>query len=214
MTRYEKAAHNRETAASLNAKWGVGAVQCHYRETGNWYHKLSRFPAALFDAHGYILFPTEEAYRALPGIQTGKEIGVPRGISALPGYMPFPDLGASPTCDLDIHSDAATEGHRRLVLHLERERNQNVVREKKKHAASFNCEVCNFSFGAAYGSAARDYCKVHHLLPLSDVKHSTRTRLKDLAILCANCHRVVHLQNPPYTLGQVKSMLEGGPLDG
>jgi len=30
--------------------------------------------------------------------------------------------------------------------------------------------------------------------------------MEDLAILCANCHRVVHLRNPPYTLDEVRSM--------
>jgi 5-methylcytosine-specific restriction protein A len=92
-------------------------------------------------------------------------------------------------------------------LHLQRERNQTVVRIKKKQATSLDCEACGFSFGRAYGSAASDYCEVHHLLPLSEVEHTTRTRMKDLAILCANCHRVVHLHNPPYTLNQVRSML-------
>src|SRR5687768_8265718 len=66
MDRYEKAAQNRAKAALLNKSWGVGAVQARYRETGNWYHTLKRFPAALFDAHGYFVFPTEDALRASP----------------------------------------------------------------------------------------------------------------------------------------------------
>ena len=44
-------------------------------------------------------------------------------------------------------------------------------------------------------------------MPLSEVEQTTRTRLDDLAILCANCHRVVHLRNPPYTLDEVRSAL-------
>lgn len=207
MNRYEKTTQNKDTASRLNETWGVGAAQVRYRETGNWYHPLKRFPAALFDLHGYMLFPTEEAYRTSPHIHIGKQISVPNGISAIPGYVRFPDTGASPNLDVDIHTVAATEGQKRLVLHLQRERNQTVVRNKKKHAASLGCEVCGFSFGHAYGSSASNYCEVHHLLPLSDVDHSTRTRMEDLAILCANCHRVVHLYNPPYTLNQVRSML-------
>jgi predicted HNH restriction endonuclease len=31
--------------------------------------------------------------------------------------------------------------------------------------------------------------------------------MEDLAILCANCHRVVHLNNPPFTLNQVRKLL-------
>lgn len=113
----------------------------------------------------------------------------------------------SPSLDVDIHTVAATEGRRRLVLHLQRERNQTVVRHKKRQAVSLACEVCGFSFGRAYGSAASEYCEVHHLLPFSEVEQTTRTRMEDLAILCANCHRVVHLHNPPYTLAQVRSLL-------
>jgi len=108
--------------------------------------------------------------------------------------------------DVDIHTLAATEGRRRLILHLQRERNQTIVRKKKKQAASFDCEVCKFSFGC-YGSVASNYCEVHHLLPLSEVENTTQTRMEDLAILCANCHRVVHLHNPPYTLDEVRRML-------
>lgn len=74
-------------------------------------------------------------------------------------------------------------------------------------SSRLDCEVCGFSFSRAYGSAASDYCEVHHLLPISEVEHTTRTRMEDLAILCANCHRVVHLNDPPYTLNQVRSLL-------
>jgi predicted HNH restriction endonuclease len=109
--------------------------------------------------------------------------------------------------DVDIHAYAATEGNKRLVLHLQRERNPAIVRKKKKQASSLDCEICGFSFGRAYGSAANDYCEVHHLLPLSEVEHTTQTRMEDLAILCSNCHRVAHRRNPPYTLDEVKNMI-------
>lgn len=206
MNRYDKATQNRDKAARLNEESGVRAAQARYREIGNWYHPLTRFPAALFDLRGYILFPTEEAYRTSPHLKIGKAIGIPKGISAIPGYVLLSDAGSAPALDVDIHTVAATEGQRRLVLHLQRERNQTVVRSKKKHAMSLDCEVCGFSFGRSYGSAAADYCEVHHLLPLSEVEHCTQTRMEDLAILCANCHRVVHLHNPPYTLEQLRTM--------
>jgi hypothetical protein len=208
MDRRTKAALNRDKAVRLNEAWGVGAVQVRYSDDGHWYATLSRFPAALFDANGYILFATEEEYRTSPHINVGKQISVPKpGISAIPGYVRVADSDASPNLDVDIHTVAATEGRQRLVLHLQRERNQTVARNKKKQAASLDCEVCGFSFRRAYGSAASDYCEVHHLLPLSEVEHTTRTRMEDLAILCANCHRVVHLKNSPYTLNEVKSLL-------
>jgi hypothetical protein len=208
MDRRTQAALNRDKAPRLNEAWGVSAAQVRYSDDGHWYATLTRFPAALFDANGYVLFATEEEYRSSPHIRVGKQISVPKpGISAVPGYVRVTDWDASIGLDVDIHSVGATEGRRRLILHLQRERNQTVVRNKKKHAASLDCEVCGFSFRSAYGGAASQYCEVHHLLPLSEVELATQTRLEDLAILCANCHRVVHLKNPPYTLNQVKNLL-------
>ena len=210
MDRRAKARQNRDKAERLNEDWGVGAAQVRYSHDGHWYAALERFPAALFDAQGYVLFATEAEYRTSPHVSIGKQISVPRpGISAMPGYVRVANAEASPSLDVDIHTIAATEGSRRLVLHLQRERNQTVVRKKKKQATSLDCEVCGFSFSRAYGSAASDYCEVHHLLPLADIEDSTQTRIEDLAILCANCHRVAHLRNPPYTLTEVKSMLAG-----
>jgi 5-methylcytosine-specific restriction endonuclease McrA len=208
MDRRIKATLNRDKAMRLNEAWGVGAAQVRYSDDGHWYATLARFPAALFDAHGFVLFMTEEEYRTSPHISIGKHIGIPKpGISEIPGYVRVAESDASPSLDVDIHTVAATEWRQRLVLHLQRERNQAVVRNKKKQAASLDCEVCGFSFHGVYGSAASDYCEVHHLLPLSEVGNTTRTRMEDLAILCANCHRVVHLNNPPYTLYQVRSLL-------
>lgn len=204
----EKAALNRDKAARLNEAWGINAAQVRYSDDGHWYATLVNFPAALFDAQGYVLFTTEEELRTSPDISIGKQISVRKpGISALPGYVRVLGSDVSPNVDVDIHTFEATKGHKRLVLHLQRERNQTLVRKKKKHASSLNCEVCGFSFRDAYGSAASDYCEVHHLSPFSEIEHSTRTRMEDLAVLCANCHRVVHLRNPPYTLDQVRSML-------
>jgi len=208
MDRRGKAAVNRDKAARLNAAWGIGAAQARYSDDGHWYATLGRFPAALFDANGFVLFPTKTDYEESPHLSIGKQVSVPKpGISAIPGYVRVADSAVSPSIDVDIHSVEASEGGRRLVLHLQRERNQSIVRKKKRSALSLDCEVCGFSFGEAYGDAARDYCEVHHLVPLSEVERTTTTRMADLAVLCANCHRVVHLRNPPFTLNEIKSML-------
>jgi hypothetical protein len=206
--RRAKAALNRDKAARLNAAWGVGAVQARYSEDGHWYATLERFPAALFDANGFVLFPTKTDYQESPHLSIGKQISIPKpGISGIPGYVRVPASEPSPWTDVDLHGVEASEGGQRLVQHLQRERNRTIVRQKKRSASSLDCEICGFSFAGAYGDAARDFCEVHHLVPLSDVEPTTATRLADLAVLCANCHRVIHLRNPPYTLHEVQSML-------
>ena len=208
MDRRAKAALNRDKASRLNEVWSVGAEQVRYSDDGHWYATLKRFPAALFDAHGYLLFASEPEYRASPHLRIGKQISVRKpGISAVPGYVRMREADPLAGLDVDIHGLAVTEGQRRLLLHLQRERNRTLVRKKKMLATSLDCEVCGFSFARAYGDAASDYCEVHHLLPLSDAEDITRTRFEDLAIVCANCHRVIHLRNPPYTVAELKGML-------
>jgi 5-methylcytosine-specific restriction protein A len=77
------------TGSSLNREWGVNAQHALYREDGRWYHILERFPGALFDAHGYVIFQTEREFLNCSYLSIGGEVNVkhPKGISAIPGYM-------------------------------------------------------------------------------------------------------------------------------
>ncbi len=73
----------------LNVAWGVNARHALYREDGRWYHQLTRFPGALFDANGYIRFATEQAYKSCSHLSFGQDLHVldPRGIASIPGYV-------------------------------------------------------------------------------------------------------------------------------
>lgn len=90
----------------------------------------------------------------------------------------------------------ANEGAASWVMHLQRERNQAIVEEKKnqvlneKHTLA--CEVCEFDFEKKYGAHGKDYCEVHHKIPLPSAGKRTVTYLHDLAIVCSNCHRMLH----------------------
>src|SRR6266581_4614476 len=76
------------TGAELNERCGVGAAHALYIHDGHWYHPLRRFPGALFDRNGYILFETEEDFRKCPHLSIGKDVSVPKpGISSIPGYI-------------------------------------------------------------------------------------------------------------------------------
>jgi predicted HNH restriction endonuclease len=115
-----------------------------------------------------------------------------------------------PLRDLDIHIDqhVALEGAIALRNHLERERDPAIIKLKKQSAETLICEVCGFSFEESYGTLAAGYCEVHHLLPLSLLDSVRKTRLEDLVILCANCHRVAHLRTPPFEISEIRSMLK------
>jgi len=85
----------------------------------------------------------------------------------------------------------ATEGKQQLVSHIVKERNRKIVNEKKQQAIKNNnlkCEVCSFSFSATY---ANDFIECHHIIPIGQAG-IRETRLEDLALVCANCHRMLH----------------------
>ncbi len=72
-----------------------------------------------------------------------------------------------------------------------RVRNQEIVRRKKEES-DYTCECCCFRFHETYGPLGKSYIECHHVKPLADSKNGGRIGLKDLAALCANCHRMIH----------------------
>jgi 5-methylcytosine-specific restriction endonuclease McrA len=97
------------------------------------------------------------------------------------------------------------EGQLRLVKHLLKERNRKIIAEKKAEAirnGSLLCEVCEFSFKEVFN---KEFIECHHLTPIG--KPGVRdTTLDDLALVCANCHRMLHtkFENKYLTLEELR----------
>ncbi|PWB80515.1 MAG: HNH endonuclease [Candidatus Methylomirabilota bacterium] len=86
-----------------------------------------------------------------------------------------------------------------------------VARQKCINHHGSNCAVCGFSFGTAYGKGADGYIHVHHLKPLASIgEEYVIDPIKDLRPVCPNCHAVIHLRQPPYSIEEVKGMLQSG----
>lgn len=68
------------------------------------------------------------------------------------------------------------------------------------------CEVCGFEFERTYGSHGDGYIECHHVVPLAFAGPS-RTRLADLAVVCSNCHRMLHRGDPPPSIGGLRESL-------
>jgi predicted HNH restriction endonuclease len=87
-----------------------------------------------------------------------------------------------------------------------RSRNRALV-AAKKHLFDFHCEICGFSFEEKYGEIGEDFIIAHHLRPISS--GPTVTTLDDIALVCSNCHSMVHMRNPPYLVQEMKTILNG-----
>jgi 5-methylcytosine-specific restriction endonuclease McrA len=85
---------------------------------------------------------------------------------------------------------------RRMVLHRKRERSlrDRKIADTLNRGKALVCEVpgCGFDFARVYGSLGVGYAQVHHLFPLAQRESAQPTALSDLAIVCANCHAMIH----------------------
>lgn len=109
----------------------------------------------------------------------------------------------------DVDSEAF-EGSQRMRKHLSRERNKRIVDEKKKDVLNKTekllCEVCGFDFHSFYGKRGENFCEVHHLTPLSETG-KTQTKLSDLAVVCSNCHRMIHRERKMLSMEELKKIV-------
>ncbi len=75
----------------LNRRWKIGARHSLYHKDGTWYHQLTRFPGALCDPFGYILFCTESEFKNCPKLRINQDVGVMGHISEISGYVRVPN---------------------------------------------------------------------------------------------------------------------------
>jgi predicted HNH restriction endonuclease len=104
------------------------------------------------------------------------------------------------------------EGKEYERKHLARERNRQLViqaksRFKSKHGCLY-CEVCDFDFQATYGSAGEDFIEVHHTIPVCELPPGAKTNIADVALVCSNCHRMLHRRRPWLTIPKLRKLIK------
>jgi len=103
------------------------------------------------------------------------------------------------------------EGKEYEVRHKTRERNPKLVaRAKARFKARFGhlfCEACDFDFAARYGNAGDGFIEVHHKIPVSELKPNSATKISDLALVCSNCHRILHRRRPWLTVQALRRLI-------
>jgi hypothetical protein len=53
------------------------------------------------------------------------------------------------------------------------------------------------------------FIECHHLVPLHELRGLRKTRLEDLALVCSNCHRMLHRQRPCLTVNELRRLRKG-----
>jgi 5-methylcytosine-specific restriction protein A len=75
------------TGKNLQRKWNIPARHVLYHKDGAWYEPLERFPGALCDPNGYVLFPTQRDYESCSYLNRGQKLNVVGKIPNIPGYV-------------------------------------------------------------------------------------------------------------------------------
>jgi len=103
------------------------------------------------------------------------------------------NLEAGTTDEGDEPAGMHYEDTSRFRMHKRIERNAKLVDQVKK-ALGYTCQVCGINFEELYGEVGKGYIEAHHLTPLASLKGQKVAMhpKRDFAVLCANCHRMIH----------------------
>ncbi len=113
-----------------------------------------------------------------------------------------------------IQDDAVVPEDEKISENLEEELgeiNKHVIQQAKdmflaRHGRLF-CEVCGFDFEAAYGEIGRNYIEFHFDRPASELQKGTQVTSKDIRLVCANCHQVLHMKHPYMSVSQLEKII-------
>jgi 5-methylcytosine-specific restriction enzyme A len=107
-------------------------------------------------------------------------------------------------------SEPIHEGARSTVLVKAFERNP-VARERCVSHYGCRCAVCDVLLSNVYGDVAQGFIHVHHLKPVAEVKAEYQVDpINDLRPVCPNCHAVLHLRTPPFTIAEARKLIADG----
>lgn len=111
--------------------------------------------------------------------------------------------------DEDLDKDRSYTEKKQRSLHKRIDRNARLVKAVKKHKG-YVCEVCKMSYEDKYGELGREYIEAHHLVPISNLEEGVEVShdpIEDFAVLCANCHRMIHRMDDPSDVEGLKNHL-------
>src|SRR5262249_20405624 len=117
--------------------------------------------------------------------------------------------------EIDSQSDVAEEfgipdrtavtETRKYVYHRNIERNRTAASQAKKFHGT-RCQACDLDFGERYGKIGEGFIEAHHLLPIATLEEGVPVKYdvaEDFAVLCSNCHRMIHRIPDPSDLANL-----------
>jgi 5-methylcytosine-specific restriction protein A len=99
---------------------------------------------------------------------------------------------------------------RRYVRHMRIERSSKAA-DRAKQVHGYVCQTCDVNCAAVYGERGNAFIEAHHLIPLSSLPEGRPVPMdprRDFAVLCSNCHRMIHRRRPWLEIGELTVLLQ------
>jgi 5-methylcytosine-specific restriction protein A len=120
------------------------------------------------------------------------------------------NVDARPDTESELLQTLSVVERKRFRLHLRAERSATASRFVKRTHGTI-CQACGFDPVKAHGEAGLSCIEAHHLYALSKLK-SDEERVydfqRDFAVLCSNCHRMIHRMDDPSDITAFKAFLK------
>jgi 5-methylcytosine-specific restriction protein A len=99
---------------------------------------------------------------------------------------------------------------RKYAYHRKVERNRTAAKQAKKFHGTV-CQACDLDFGKRYGPIGEGFIEAHHLKPIASLEEGvsvTYDVAADFAVLCSNCHRMIHRSDDPSDLAIFRALVQ------
>lgn len=121
-------------------------------------------------------------------------------------------VGAEAQPPVEAEQIVGKEGRLLTRLHVYKERDRKFakkVRDYYRHAQGgvLRCEACDSVPVQKYGPVGESSMEAHHTVPIEELQPDSLTLVQEMAMVCANCHRVIHSEKPCLTVDRVRQLV-------
>lgn len=117
--------------------------------------------------------------------------------------------------EFKIPAQATITETRKYAFHRKVERNRTAAKQAKKFHG-LRCQACDLDFEERYGVIGKGFIEAHHLKPIASLEEGvavTYNVAADFAVLCANCHRMIHKSDDPSDLSKFRLAIASKKLE-
>lgn len=112
-----------------------------------------------------------------------------------------------------VVSEARQKYHSEFLfqVHKNRESDPVIIKMKKEVALtnsnSLKCEVCGFDSVTFYGELGNNLIELHYIKELDNTPEPEVNDVKDFALVCGNCHKVLDRNLGVITIKELKKLI-------